>query len=138
MAESQALELGELLAFLVDLWRRSSLAINELAAASGIRYYHFLQPNQYVAGAKPIGRDEARTATPNDAYRRTVEAAFPLLREAGHALAARGVRFHDLTSAFANHPEPLYIDNCCHFNKPANLIVADLIFDAISRDLPAR
>ena len=128
----------ELLAFLADLWRRSSQAINELAAGNGVRYYHFLQPNQYVPRSKPIGRDEARTATVNDAYRRTVEAAFPLLRESGRALASNGVRFYDLTRVFADHPEPLYIDNCCHFNKRGNLIVADRIFEAIQRDLSVR
>ena len=103
-----------------------------------MRYYHFLQPNQYVPASKPIRRDEAAIATRNDAYRRSVEAAFPLLREAGRALTAKGVRFHDLTNAFADHPEPLYIDNCCHFNKQGNLIVADRIFDVIRRDVSAR
>lgn len=125
----------ELLAFLVDLWRRSSQAIHELSAGRGVRYYHFLQPNQYVPASKPMGPDEARTALANEAYRRTVGAAFPLLREAGRALAASGVRFHDLTAVFAGHREPLYVDNCCHFNPEGNLIVADRIFEAISRDL---
>jgi hypothetical protein len=105
-------------AFLVDLWRRSSQAIHELTAAGGVRYYHFLQPNQYVPR-----------------YRRAVETGFPRLREAGRTLAARGVRFHDLTGAFAGHPEPLYVDDCCHVNAHGNAILADLIFDAIARDL---
>ena len=126
---------GELLAFLIGLWRRSSQAIHELTAPHGTRYYHFLQPNQYVARSKPIGPVEARVATTNDAYRRIVEAAFPSLRDAGRALAAQGVRFHDLTDAFAAHPEPLYVDSCCHFNRAANLILADRILDTIARDL---
>ena len=129
----------EMLTYLVDLWRRSSRTIHGMATGTGIRYYHFLQPNQYVPGAKPMGvaerRDAVRPAAP---YRRLVETAYPMLRNAGRALVADGVRFQDLSAAFTDHPEPLYIDNCCHFNKPANLIVADLIFDAISRDLPAR
>lgn len=125
---------GELLAFLVALWSRSSLAIHELTRGSGIAYYHFLQPNQYVPRSKPFGREEARTATVNAAYRRAVEPAFPRLREAGRALAAKGVRFHDLTMAFENHPEPLYVDLCCHFNQRGNIIVADRIFEVIARD----
>jgi hypothetical protein len=125
----------ELLRFLVDLWRRSSRGIHELATAGGVRYYHFLQPNQYVPRSKPIGRDEARTATTNEAYRHVVEAAFPMLRRAGRALTASGVRFHDLTDAFAGRPESLYVDACCHFNHAANLIVADRVFAAIAPDL---
>jgi hypothetical protein len=125
----------ELLAFLVDLWRRSSRSIHELTAARGVRYYHFLQPNQYVPASKPMGADESRAALASDAYRRAVEAAFPRLREAGRALTADGVHFHDLTAVFAGHREPLYVDNCCHFNREGNLIVADQIFEVIAHDL---
>jgi len=127
---------AEMLAHLVDLWRRSSRAIHGLAAGAGIRYYHFLQPNQYVPGAKPMGRDEQRDAfTPTAPYRQLVENAYPRLRDAGRALVTAGVRFHDLTTVFAEHPEPLYIDTCCHVDTRGNLIVADKIFDAIRRDL---
>jgi len=129
---------GELFTFLVDLWRRSSYAIHELAAGSGTRYYHFLQPNQYVPAAKPIGREEMRVAMTNPAYRQTVETAYPLLREAGRALTAKGVRFHDLTRIFTAHPEPLYVDTCCHVNDRGNRIIADRMFDAIRQDLSER
>jgi hypothetical protein len=65
-------------------------------------------------------------------YRRLVETAYPRLRESGRALSAAGVRFGDLTAVFADHPEPLYIDACCHVRARGNLIVADKIFEAIS------
>lgn len=126
----------DMLTHLADLWRRSSRAIHDLAAGAGIRYYHFLQPNQYVPGSKPMGADEKRDAVrPASPYRRLVEAAYPLLRESGQALAATGVRFHDLTTVYAAHPEPLYIDACCHVSTRGSVIVADRIFDAIRRDL---
>jgi hypothetical protein len=126
---------GQRLGFLVDLWRRSSHGISELAGGNGTRYYHFLQPNQYVPGSKPIGREEARAAMNRTAYRQTVETAYPLLREAGQGLAARGVRFHDLSRVFADHPEPLYVDACCHVNERGNRIIAERVFDVIRRDL---
>jgi hypothetical protein len=125
----------EMLTYLVDLWRRSSRAIHDLTAGAGIRYYHFLQPNQYAPASKPMGADEKRTAVrPAVPYRRLVETAYPLLREAGAALAGTGVRFHDLTTVYAAHPEPLYIDACCHVSTRGSRIVADRIFDAIARD----
>jgi hypothetical protein len=127
---------AEMLAALVDLWRRSSRAIHDVTTGAGVRYYHFLQPNQYVPGAKPMGADERRDAYhPAAPYRRLVETAFPLLRESGKALASSGVRYQDLTAAFADHPEALYIDACCHVDARGNRIVADRIFDAIRRDL---
>ncbi len=35
---------------LVLMWKRSSLQMKALCDANNIRYYHFLQPNQYVEG----------------------------------------------------------------------------------------
>jgi len=126
----------EMLAHLADLWRRSSQTLHGLATGAGLRYYHFLQPNQYVPGTKPMGPDERRDALqPAAAYRRLVEGAYPLLRDGGRALAGSGIRFHDLTSVFADHPERIYVDACCHVDPRGNLIVADKIFDAIARDL---
>lgn len=129
----------EMLNHLVDLWRRSSRTLHDAATGAGVRYYHFLQPNQYVPNSKPIGAEERREAVhPAAPYRRLVETAFPLLREAGRALAASGVRFVDLTTAFADHPERLYVDACCHVDPRGNVIVADKMFEAIRADLSGR
>ena len=128
-----------MLTYLVDLWRRSSRTIHGMATGAGIRYYHFLQPNQYVPGAKPMGAEERRDAVRLAApYRRLVENAYPLLRDSGRALVTDGVRFHDLSGAFSDHPEPLYVDSCCHVRARGNIIVADRIFDAINRDHSSR
>jgi hypothetical protein len=128
-----------MLIYLADLWRRSSRAIHDLAAGAGVRYYHFLQPNQYVPASKPMGADETRDAVrPGAPYRRIVEAAYPLLRESGKTLAGGGVHFHDLTTIYAAHPEPLYVDACCHVNTRGNTIVADRIFDVIASSSEAR
>src|SRR5262249_36522140 len=43
---------------LVATWKRCSLQLHRLCQANGITYYHFLQPNQYVAGSKPMGSEE--------------------------------------------------------------------------------
>ena len=129
----------EMLTYLIDLWRRSSRTIHGLAMGAGIRYYHFLQPNQYVPGAKPMGAGERRDAVrPAAPYRRLVETAYPMLRESGRALVADGVRFRDLSAVFADHPEVLYVDACCHVHARGNIIVADRIFDVITRDSSAR
>ena len=125
----------EMLTYLVDLWRRSSRTIHGMATGAGIRYYHFLQPNQYVPGAKPMGDAERRDAVrPGAAYRRLVETAYPMLRSSGRALVADGVRFQDLTAVFADHPEPLYVDACCHVHARGNIVVADRIFDAMNSE----
>ena len=124
---------------LAELWRRSSLQLSRLVEASGARYYHFLQPNQYLPGSKPMGADERAVAIiPDHPYRRVVEAGYPLLQRAGAALVADGVRFTDLTGAFATRGEPLYFDSCCHVNARGNAILAELMLDVIRRDTVGR
>lgn len=128
---------GQMYEHLAELWRRSSLQLARLVQANGARYYHFLQPNQYVPGSKPMGAAERAVAiVDNHPYRRAVETGYPLLRRAGAALVAEGVRFTDLTAAFAGSAEPIYFDSCCHVNERGNAILADLMFEAIRRDPP--
>jgi hypothetical protein len=125
---------AEMVTYLVDLWQRGSRLLDGVARLSGARYYHFLQPNQYVPGSKPIGPTEAAVAS-NTQYRQIVAAGYPLLQRAGEALTVEGVRFVDLSRVFARHSEPLYVDSCCHVGARGNTIVADVMFETIRRDL---
>jgi len=92
--------------------------MHRLCVANGTLYFHFLQPNQYLEGSKPMGRLERQAAVaPGSVFETSVRAGYPLLREAGRELAAQGVAFQDLTGAFADVREPLYVDTCCHLNQ---------------------
>ena len=98
---------------LAALWKNSSIQLDTLCAANGIRYYHFLQPNLLVAGSKPLTAAEQHMAGHrDDDYRPGVRGAYPLMIEAGRELKARGERFTDLTQMFAAHPEGLFVDIC--------------------------
>ena len=113
---------------LADVWRQSSLQMYRLCTASGIRYFHFLQPNQYRESSKPMSTSERRAAIrPGSGYERDVRAGYPLLLEAGRDLAAQGVAFTDLTQVFAGSSKPLYTDNCCHFSEEGNRILGHAI-----------
>lgn len=123
------------LAELVELWRRCSQQLDELCRARGIRYYHFLQPNQYVPGSKPLTDEERATAFAEDSqYREPVRAGYPALRAAGRRLQASEVRFADLTMLFASREETLYIDSCCHLNQLGNELLAREMARVIARD----
>src|SRR4029453_15388123 len=50
-----------LYAELAAIWARGSHPLELLSRANGIRYYHFLQPNQYT-GQKPMGPEERARA----------------------------------------------------------------------------
>lgn len=127
------------LAFLTEVWRRSSLAMDDLCAGFGCTYFHFLQPNQYVDGSKPLSNSERAAAWREDhPYRPGVVEGYPRLRVAGEELRQAGVRFTDLTRVFATTERTLYVDDCCHFNWTGNGILAAVIAQVISEEMSAR
>lgn len=123
---------AELYRNIAAVWQRSSLQMYRLCAGSGIEYYHFLQPNQYVQDSKRLTPEELRTAwRDNNLFRPGVVAGYPALVEAGAELRRQGVPFHDLTMLFRDVPGTVYVDDCCHFNADGNRTLAEAIAEAI-------
>jgi hypothetical protein len=122
----------ELYEHCIVLWSRSSMLLHHLCAAQGIRYFHFLQPNQYLPDSKPIGQDESSVAMDETSpHSRGVRACFPRMQTEGQRMARAGVLFRDLTRVFADHPEPIYIDKCCHVTEEGDVLMAKAIAAAI-------
>lgn len=120
---------------LAAFWGRSSRAMATLAAGHGARYYHFLQPNQYLPGSKPLTAKELAVAFQDDSpYRKLVTEGYPHLREEGARLAAEGIRFHDLSMLFDNDQRDLYVDACCHLDTPGSQMLAEAIVAVIRED----
>jgi hypothetical protein len=119
---------------LAEMWYRSSLQMKALCDGNNIRYLHFLQPNQYVAGSKPMNSEEIKIALSiNQPYRIGVLQGYPLLEQAGLKLIEMGVHFTDLTRIFLHNDEVLYSDNCCHLGKKGY----DLIIQRIAAEIPS-
>jgi hypothetical protein len=138
-AESFATD-RELFDELVRLWSASSLQMHRLARANGIAYFHFLQPNQYVTGSKPFTAEEERIAIRHGAFppKAAVRATYGALAREGQALREAGVAFTDLTRAFADDPETVYRDSCCHFNERGIHALADRIALVVGGGLAPR
>lgn len=114
------------------VWSRSSLLMKNLCDANHARYFHFLQPNQYVEGSKPMSAAErAQTVNERSPYRNAVINGYPILATIGRDLQTAGVNFTDLTMIFAQNSEPLYSDDCCHTNTAGSDIVAQRIIATI-------
>jgi hypothetical protein len=64
-----------------------------------------------------------------------VVAGYPLLQAAGARLVAAGVPFHDLTAVFRDHPEPLYVDTCCHVGHEGSRLLAVHLAGLLRRQL---
>ena len=109
------------------LWYRSSVMLARLSAVAGADYYHFLQPNQYVPASKPLSAWEREFAWTAGAQSH-VARAYPRLQAAGRDLPSQGVNYFDLTGIFADRPETLYRDTCCHLNERGNeLLAAEMV-----------
>ncbi|MFH2002752.1 MAG: hypothetical protein ABIK28_23980 [Planctomycetota bacterium] len=119
-------------------WMECSLLLDQICRAKGIRYYHFLQPNQYVKDSKPMGEQERKVAyDENHPNRKSIGKGYPELQVLAGKLREKGVRFNDMTMIFADVEEPLYYDIMCHFNKKGNEIFANKVADKILEDLAA-
>ena len=117
------------LAAAAGVWYRGSLTLARLAELAGAEYYHFLQPNQYVPGSKPLSPEERELHYElYEVTRYFTARGYPLLRALGRDLPGQGVNYFDLTGIFADHPETLYIDGCCHLNERGNeLLAAEMV-----------
>jgi len=122
--------------YAIALWANSSNALRALVEGQGGRYFHFLQPNQYIEGAKILSEfEQEHTVLEQWGYGNVYKQIYPKLAEGGRQLAAGGTHFYDLTFLFQDNAEDLYIDNCCHLNPKGYDMVARAIIDKITAQL---
>jgi len=116
----------------VDLWRSTSVMMDQLCRLRGIRYLHVLQPNQYDPEGKELTSAELTDAfNPSSPFIPGARLGYPLLRKAGRDLVRGGVEFLDLSRIFNGRPEDIYVDDCCHFNTLGNRLVMEEIAAAL-------
>lgn len=115
-----------------DLWSRSSWLMHQAMSVSGGEYHHFLQPNQYIDGSKPLSEQERRLAFVDGPFRRDVGRGYPKLIAQGEHLRRRGVSFHSLVRIFAQRQQTLYVDTCCHLNADGYRLMAREIVERIA------
>jgi hypothetical protein len=119
------------------IWGDSSKQMANLSLANNIQFFHFLQPNQYITGSKPLSDEEKKITTAmHNSIPQRVKKGYALLLKEGESLSQEGVNFHELTMIFKNETRTLYTDDCCHFNKLGNDILAKEIARVIAEDFP--
>lgn len=116
-----------------DVWVRSSVLLHRIASQHGFTYLHFLQPNPYIDGSKPLSDEErARFIDADPEYGRVVPEGHAALRARVPELEATGVPFHDLTDVFAAEPETVYVGESGELNERGRRLVALEIAVAIA------
>ena len=123
---------AEMYQHITGLWSESSRLMHHICHARGIRYLHFLQPNQYHSGSKPLSEEERTKYVAEDQeYGNAIARGYPKLIVAGEKLRSDGVGFHDLTQLFAKEMETIYCDYFCHYNQRGNDLLATTVADRV-------
>lgn len=110
-------------------WSEASRCMHDLCAARGIYYVHVLQPALHDEGSKPLTERERAAGASAPAKIEGVRRGYPLLREAGAELRARGVLFIDASDLFAHEAQTRYRDPC-HFDRRGCEMLAERIAPA--------
>jgi hypothetical protein len=130
--ESQVIERA------ADNWLVCAEMMSREVQAHGGLDLQVLQPNQYVAGSKPLSQAERAKAISQDpAYGETVRRGYAALLARTEKLAAQGVPFLNATRVFAQSAEDLYMDTCCHFSPQGHDILLAAVVQALRPTLTA-
>lgn len=118
---------------IVANWVASSTLMNALLASRGAAYIHVLQPNQYFT-TRRFGDAEARIAFNNASpFKEGAENGYPVLvgESGAGALRRNGVAFVSAVHVFDGERERVYLDDCCHYTRRGNEVLADFIAASI-------
>jgi hypothetical protein len=115
------------------MWVRTSALMQDALARQGATYVHVLQPNQY-ATSRRFSEAEAKLAlNPASPFKPGAEQGYPALVAAVTALPQTADRPHifDATGVFDTEPSPVYVDDCCHYTRKGNELLADFVARAV-------
>lgn len=110
----------------VNIWKESSNKIYEFSMARGIPYLHFVQPNQYLKGSKPLSTIEKANFTNNVEHGGPIALYYDKLKVSELQTFSK----YDHRYLFKGENRTVYSDECCHFNY----LGMDNIIDSIISD----
>ena len=121
--------------YAVDMWATSSHLMHAIANANNAKYLHFLQPNQYIEGSKPVmsklEREVALIAGHKGGYGNLYRKIYPRIQKKIAWLEQRGIEFYDLSYLYKDVEEIIYRDNCCHVNARGYSMMVERIVETI-------
>ena len=110
--------------------------IKQLLAQRNVPYFEFLQPNQYHSTDRVFSKEEATIAiNPASNFRVPAGKIFPLLVAEVGRMQQNGVAIQSAVNVFDHVAEPVYIDDCCHFNERGNRIFGEFVANVVTQSL---
>lgn len=117
-------------------WSESSIAMNQILTARKIKYFHFIQPNQYYSTKRVFTEEEKRIAiSPDSPYAEGVKQGYPILLSKMDTLQNAKVNVFSAVNILDNTQATVYKDGCCHYNSTGEGILANYISSSIIQGL---
>ena len=122
-----------------DYWAKTSILMHQVARANNIPYFHFFQPNQYWKTDRKFSEAEKKIALSEASpYEKGVKIGYPLLLERIDGLKANNVNIFNAVKIFDGVSEPVYGDNCCHYNAKGEEVFSNYIGRSIVETLTGK
>jgi len=116
----------------LDVWRNSSLAMNDLLTARKIPYFEFIQPNQYYSTKRQFSADEKKVAFDDSSlFKEPTIKGYPKLLAKVSSLKDAGVKIFNAVNVFDEIRDIVYEDNCCHYTDAGNEVFSRYIGQSI-------
>jgi hypothetical protein len=123
-SEAKVRELAEATA---EHYERNLLRGKEICDQYGIRMIVFLQPHIYSITGRPWTPHEQGVAdTERKGFAVALGACYPLLRQKLDRLRQRGILAYDISDAFDNNQQPIFLDYA-HVESTGNGLLAEAV-----------
>ena len=117
---------------MASLWYESSIAMNQILSSKKIKYFHFIQPNQYYPTKRVFTAKEKEIAISKDSpYIEGVTKGYPVLLSKVDDLQKAGVNVFSAVNILDNTKETVYKDACCHYNSVGEEVLANYVSSSI-------
>jgi hypothetical protein len=121
---------------MASLWYESSVAMNQVLSSRKIKYFHFIQPNQYYPTKRVFTEKEKQVFISKDSpYIAGIKKGYPLLLSKVDDLQTAGVNIFSGVNILDDTKETVYKDACCHYNSVGDEILANYVASSIVQTL---
>ncbi|MEG5055350.1 MULTISPECIES: hypothetical protein [unclassified Microcoleus] len=117
---------------MASMWYQSSIGMNQILSSRKIKYFHFIQPNQYYPTKRAFTAKEKEIAINTESpYIEGVKKGYPVLLSKVDDLQKAGVNVFSAVNILDNTKETVYKDACCHYNSVGDEVLANYVSSSI-------
>jgi hypothetical protein len=117
---------------MASMWYESSIGMNQILSSRKIKYFHFIQPNQYYPTKRAFTAKEKEIAIDNKSpYIEGVKKGYPVLLSKVDDLQKARVNVFNAVNILDNTKETVYKDACCHYNSVGEEVLANYVSSSI-------